>query len=108
MAALRWVREHVAGFDGDPGRITVFGQSADAGSVACLPAMPGARSLFRRAIAQSVPGTFFTPEWRKASGGPWPRRGACAPRWTTCRRWDPDTLAGVSAALSARLRCTAP
>lgn len=61
VAALEWVRDNVARFGGDPGRVTVFGQSAGGGSVAALLAMPRAAGLFRRAIAQSVAGTFFTP-----------------------------------------------
>jgi len=62
LAALEWVRDNIDGFGGDPDRVTVFGQSAGGGSVAALLAMPRAAGLFRRAIAQSVPGTFFTPE----------------------------------------------
>ncbi|MGW2418885.1 carboxylesterase/lipase family protein [Streptomyces sp. NPDC001709] len=62
VAALEWVRDTIGAFGGDPDRITVFGQSAGAGSIAALLAMPRAVGLFRRAIAQSVPGTFFAPE----------------------------------------------
>lgn len=62
LAALRWVQESIAGFGGDPGRVTVFGESAGAGAVAALLAMPASAGLFGRAIAQSVPGTFFAPD----------------------------------------------
>ncbi len=62
VAALEWVHTNIGAFGGDPGRVTLFGQSAGAGCVAALMVMPRAAGLFHRAIAQSVPGTYFTPE----------------------------------------------
>jgi carboxylesterase type B len=53
VAALEWVHEHIASFGGDPGNVTVFGESAGAMSIGVLLAMPRAEGLFRRAILQS-------------------------------------------------------
>jgi para-nitrobenzyl esterase len=53
IAALRWVRDNIAGFGGDPDNVTIFGESAGAMSVGTLLATPSASGLFSKAIAQS-------------------------------------------------------
>ncbi|MGC9380637.1 carboxylesterase/lipase family protein [Streptomyces sp. MH13] len=53
LAALEWVRESIAAFGGDPGRVTVAGQSAGAISAGALLAAPQAQGLYRRAVLQS-------------------------------------------------------
>ncbi|MFT4123662.1 MAG: carboxylesterase family protein [Microbacteriaceae bacterium] len=57
VEALRWVRDNAAAVGGDPGNVTVFGQSGGGGKVATLLAMPAAAGLFHRAIIQSGPFT---------------------------------------------------
>lgn len=53
IAALEWIQENIDRFGGDPGNVTVFGQSAGAMSIAALLGAPRARKLFQRAICQS-------------------------------------------------------
>jgi para-nitrobenzyl esterase len=53
VAALRWVRENIENFGGDPGRILIFGQSGGGSKVCHLMAMPSAKGLFHCAAAQS-------------------------------------------------------
>jgi para-nitrobenzyl esterase len=59
IAALQWVRRNIAGFGGDPGRITLFGQSAGAMSISLLAATPLAKGLFSGVIGES--GGVFEP-----------------------------------------------
>ncbi|MCC2636504.1 MAG: hypothetical protein K0Q68_223 [Moraxellaceae bacterium] len=53
ILGLQWVRDHIADFGGDPGNVTLFGESAGGMSIACLLASPLAAGLFHRAILQS-------------------------------------------------------
>ncbi len=53
VAALEWVRDNIAGFGGDPGNVTIFGQSGGGGKVTALMAMPRAKGLFHKAVVES-------------------------------------------------------
>jgi para-nitrobenzyl esterase len=56
VAALRWVQNNISAFGGDPNKVLIFGQSGGGAKVSTLLAMPGAKSLFHRAVIQSGAG----------------------------------------------------
>jgi para-nitrobenzyl esterase len=53
VAALEWVRDNIANFGGDPGNVTIMGQSGGGAKVCLLTAMPGAQGLFHKAVVLS-------------------------------------------------------
>jgi para-nitrobenzyl esterase len=56
VLALEWVRDNIGAFGGDPGDVTIFGESGGGWKVSLLMAMPGARGLFHKGVIQSGPG----------------------------------------------------
>jgi len=57
VAALEWVRDNIASFGGDPGNVTIMGQSGGGAKVTTLTAMPSAKGLFHKAVVLSGAGT---------------------------------------------------
>ncbi|WP_233510975.1 carboxylesterase/lipase family protein [Actinomadura craniellae] len=78
QAALRWVRDNIAAFGGDPGNVTIFGESAGGGSVCQNLVSPRTRGLFDRAIAQSGCGfPLPTQDAQQGSGAAWAAGQGC-------------------------------
>jgi para-nitrobenzyl esterase len=61
IEALKWVRDNITNFGGDPGNVMIFGESGGGGKVSTLLAMPEAKGLFHRAAVQSGPTLKLTP-----------------------------------------------
>jgi para-nitrobenzyl esterase len=103
LAALHWVHAHVAAFGGDPGDITVLGQSAGANSIAALMAMPAAAGAFRRAILQSIPGTYFSPDLADDIAGEICGELGCTPTVADLAGVAPDALVAAARTVTDRL-----
>ncbi len=94
VAALEWVRDNIAEFGGDPGNVTIFGESAGGMSVGTLLAMPSARGLYHKAIPQS--GASHT-------GAPAARASHIAERVLSRLRVQPGDAAAIRALTPAQL-----
>src|SRR5215831_3203637 len=66
LLALKWVQDNIGQFGGDPGNVTIFGQSGGGAKVSTVLAMPPAKGLFHKAIVQSGPGLTMVEKSRAA------------------------------------------
>ena len=70
VQALEWVRDKIGAFGGNPGDVTIFGESGGGWKVSLLLAMPAARGLFHKAVIQSGPGPARASRLRRRTRSP--------------------------------------
>jgi len=108
VATLAWVRDTIGAFGGDPACVTIFGESAGGGSVAALLAMPRAAGLFRRAVAQSAQGTFFSPDLAADIASACAAELGLRPTAADLSTVAPSRLSGAGDAIGATMAGRAP
>lgn len=104
QAALRWVKRNIARFGGDPGNVTLGGQSAGAGATTANVMSPGAKGLFHRAIFQSGGYTPFVPKSSAEEKG---RKFAAAAGCASKGETDSDIAKCLRALPAARIEALA-
>lgn len=102
VLALEWVRDNIACFGGDPGEVTIGGQSAGGGNVMVLMTCPRARGLFRRAISDSGAVTDFPADAARSTAREMARLAGVEPNLEGWRALDYDRVFAVTAELEKR------
>ncbi len=107
IAALKWVRENISAYGGNPDNVTIFGESAGAWSVTELMATPLAEGLFHRAILQSGASTYHLSQL-EGDGQGWPEGHANGVRVAEALGLDNATAAELRALPAEMIRDNLP